>query len=79
MKFWKTVQVFDVAAFTKEREKSGIPARQVALDAGVTPTFLCDLEKGRRGVTDEVAAKLIASLGKLKAARKKPASSGKEM
>lgn len=72
MKFWKqvTTTVFDHEAFTQAREKSGISSRQVAMAAGVSAPFLCDLEKGKRTVSDETAGRLIAALGKLKASKR---------
>lgn len=67
MKYWKTVtmQVFDHVAFRAEREKREISARSIALEAGVSPAFLCEIEAGKP-CSDEVAAKLIGALGKLK-------------
>ena len=72
MKFWKqvTTTVFDHEAFTKERERLGLSSRQVAIAADVSAPFLCDLEKGKRTVSDETAGRLIAALGKLKAAKR---------
>lgn len=67
MRFFKKVVtlVFDREAFRKERRKLGIPASALATKVGISAAHISDMELGKRGVTDEMANKLVNALKEL--------------
>lgn len=47
----------------KKRQKKELSARQLAIAVGITPEYMCEIEKGRKSaVSDEIMDKLIHTL-----------------
>ena len=65
--FWKTemVQLFDYSAFRSERMKAGVTMDQVCEVSGLSKSYLCDIELGRRNATLETGQRLVKALKKL--------------
>jgi transcriptional regulator with XRE-family HTH domain len=45
------------------RVKKGCSLRELAGEAGITPTFLSDIERGKRNASKEVLTKIASALG----------------
>lgn len=50
------------AEFRRRRRDAGKTLREIAADADLSISYLCDIELGRRLVKDEVAQRLIEAL-----------------
>lgn len=47
----------------KKRQEKELSARQLAIAVGITPEYMCEIEKGRKSaVSDEIMDKLIHTL-----------------
>lgn len=46
----------------QKRLQSGIPAKWLAENLGISPVYMCDIEKGRRRISDELLPKLAKLL-----------------
>lgn len=45
-----------------EREMAGLSQKEVAYAMGITPTYVCDLEKGKRPWRAALVAKYLAAI-----------------
>lgn len=62
----KEVSMSEITTFgdflIDKRLERGISARQLAKDLGISAVYICDFEKNRRPVTDEILKKLVSAL-----------------
>lgn len=54
-----TIQRVNGAYIREIRERSGRSLRQVAREIGVSPAYLSDMELGRRGMSEEIAQRIL--------------------
>jgi len=62
MMLQKTISILDGAEFRKQRHAANKTLKEVAKAAGVSISYLCDIELGRREVKGAVAKRLAGAL-----------------
>lgn len=53
----------DGAAMRKLREGVGLSQREMAARTGLSPSYLSDMESGRRPMSEEIAARIMSICG----------------